>query len=112
MFKIPNILVSTFLFFFFPDKTVKLWKVSERDKRPEGYNLKDEEGRLRDPCTITTLRVRTLLTLIRYFALQNVFVNNAFPSDFKMSDKGSRLLYLNQKELFVRNNLVPVGTVH
>ncbi|GAB1301682.1 Serine/threonine-protein phosphatase 2A 55 kDa regulatory subunit B beta isoform [Apodemus speciosus] len=38
------------------DKTVKLWKVSERDKRPEGYNLKDEEGRLRDPTTITTLR--------------------------------------------------------
>ncbi|CAG04756.1 unnamed protein product, partial [Tetraodon nigroviridis] len=26
------------------DKTIKLWKVSERDKRPEGYNLKDEEG--------------------------------------------------------------------
>ncbi|XP_063303455.1 serine/threonine-protein phosphatase 2A 55 kDa regulatory subunit B beta isoform isoform X1 [Pelobates fuscus] len=42
------------------DKTVKLWKVSERDKRPEGYNLKDEEGRLRDPCTITTLRVPVL----------------------------------------------------
>ncbi|KAJ8777212.1 hypothetical protein J1605_014595 [Eschrichtius robustus] len=40
------------------DKTVKLWKVSERDKRPEGYNLKDEEGRLRDPATITTLRVQ------------------------------------------------------
>ncbi|KAJ6668013.1 hypothetical protein lerEdw1_016334, partial [Lerista edwardsae] len=38
------------------DKTVKLWKVSERDKRPEGYNLKDEDGRLRDPSTITTLR--------------------------------------------------------
>ncbi|XP_006893798.1 PREDICTED: LOW QUALITY PROTEIN: serine/threonine-protein phosphatase 2A 55 kDa regulatory subunit B beta isoform [Elephantulus edwardii] len=42
------------------DKTVKLWKVSERDKRPEGYNLKDEEGRLRDPSTITTLRVPVL----------------------------------------------------
>ncbi|NXA32115.1 2ABB phosphatase, partial [Eudromia elegans] len=39
------------------DKTVKLWKVSERDKRPEGYNLKDEDGRLRDPSMITTLRV-------------------------------------------------------
>ncbi|XP_077183106.1 serine/threonine-protein phosphatase 2A 55 kDa regulatory subunit B beta isoform isoform X2 [Paroedura picta] len=42
------------------DKTVKLWKVSERDKRPEGYNLKDEDGRLRDPSTITTLRVPVL----------------------------------------------------
>nr|XP_009677586.1 PREDICTED: serine/threonine-protein phosphatase 2A 55 kDa regulatory subunit B beta isoform [Struthio camelus australis] len=39
------------------DKTVKLWKVSERDKRPEGYNLKDEDGRLRDPSMITTLRL-------------------------------------------------------
>lgn len=40
------------------DKTVKLWKISERDKRPEGYNLKDEDGRVRDPTTITALRVR------------------------------------------------------
>lgn len=49
-------------YFWLPstDKTVKLWKVSERDKRPEGYNLKDEEGRLRDPATITTLRVSGL----------------------------------------------------
>uniref|UniRef100_A0A8C9VM01 Serine/threonine-protein phosphatase 2A 55 kDa regulatory subunit B n=2 Tax=Scleropages formosus TaxID=113540 RepID=A0A8C9VM01_SCLFO len=42
------------------DKTVKLWKISERDKRPEGYNLKDEDGRIRDPATITTLRVPVL----------------------------------------------------
>lgn len=40
------------------DKTVKLWKISERDKRPEGYNLKDEDGRIRSPSTITSLRVR------------------------------------------------------
>ena len=39
------------------DKTIKLWKVTEKDKRPEGYNLKDESGILRDPHTITTLRV-------------------------------------------------------
>ncbi|KAM4750555.1 protein phosphatase 2, regulatory subunit B, gamma a isoform 1-T2 [Anableps anableps] len=42
------------------DKTVKLWKVSERDKRPEGYNLKDEEGRIKDVSTITSLRVPVL----------------------------------------------------
>lgn len=42
-----------------PDKTIKLWKVSERDKRPEGYNLKDEEGRLKDLSTVTSLQVRT-----------------------------------------------------
>ena len=42
---------------FVPDKTVKLWKVSERDRRPEGYNLKDDSGLMRDPTSITTLRV-------------------------------------------------------
>lgn len=43
--------------FLFSDKTIKLWKISERDKRAEGYNLKDEDGRLRDPFRITALRV-------------------------------------------------------
>ncbi|KAJ7395003.1 hypothetical protein BTVI_159031 [Pitangus sulphuratus] len=42
------------------DKTIKLWKISERDKRAEGYNLKDEDGRLRDPVRIKELRVPTL----------------------------------------------------
>ncbi|OXB82536.1 UNVERIFIED_CONTAM: hypothetical protein H355_005791 [Colinus virginianus] len=42
------------------DKTIKLWKISERDKRAEGYNLKDEDGRLRDPFKITALRVPIL----------------------------------------------------
>lgn len=42
----------------FADKTIKLWKISERDKRPEGYNLKEEDGRYRDFNTVTTLRVR------------------------------------------------------
>ena len=36
---------------------MKLWKVSERDRRPEGYNLKDDSGIMRDPTSITTLRV-------------------------------------------------------
>lgn len=39
------------------DKTIKLWKVSERDKKAEGYNLKEDSGLLRDPNTINTLRV-------------------------------------------------------
>ncbi len=39
------------------DKTIKLWKVSERDKRPDGFNLKDDAGLLRDPSTIHSLRV-------------------------------------------------------
>ncbi|CAB1343984.1 unnamed protein product, partial [Coregonus sp. 'balchen'] len=45
------------------DKTIKLWKISERDKRAEGYNLKDEDGRLRDPFRITSLRVPVLLPM-------------------------------------------------
>ena len=43
------------------DKTIKLWKVSERDKRAEGYNLKEDTGLLKDPSTINTLRVRFFL---------------------------------------------------
>lgn len=39
------------------DKTIKLWKVSERDKRVEGYNTKEESGAIRDPACITALRV-------------------------------------------------------
>ena len=31
-------------FFFILDKTVKLWKVSERQKQAVGYNLRDESG--------------------------------------------------------------------
>jgi len=42
------------------DKTIKLWKVSERDKRAEGYNLKEDNGLLRDPTSINTLRVPIL----------------------------------------------------
>ena len=44
----------------FLDKTIKLWKVSERDKRAEGYNLKEDTGLLKDPSTINTLRVCSL----------------------------------------------------
>lgn len=58
------------------DKTVKLWKISERDKRPEGYNLKDEDGRIRDPATITSLRVSTILTrLLLEASLQCYTIN-------------------------------------
>ncbi|XP_064868863.1 serine/threonine-protein phosphatase 2A 55 kDa regulatory subunit B delta isoform-like isoform X1 [Oncorhynchus nerka] len=54
---------STYTFLFHTDKTIKLWKISERDKRAEGYNLKDEDGRLRDPFRITSLRVPVLMPM-------------------------------------------------
>lgn len=56
-----NVLLVCKSFIPAKDKTIKLWKVSERDKRPEGYNLKDEEGRLKDMTTITSLQVAALL---------------------------------------------------
>ena len=38
--------------------------MSERDKKAEGYNLKEDSGLLRDPSTINTLRVRNCETKI------------------------------------------------
>ena len=46
---------------WYSDKTVKLWKLSERTKRPEGLNLKDDAGLERDPTSITSLRVPTFV---------------------------------------------------
>lgn len=59
--------------FLFSDKTIKLWKISERDKRAEGYNLKDEDGRLRDPFRITALRVHVAFALSN--AVQKLRIN-------------------------------------
>ncbi|KAL0176669.1 hypothetical protein M9458_028999, partial [Cirrhinus mrigala] len=58
-------------------KTIKLWKVSERDKRAEGYNLRDEEGRLKDLSTITTLQVPVLrpMDLLVEASPRRVFAN-------------------------------------
>lgn len=44
------------------DKTIKLWKVSEKDKKIEGYNTKEDSGIMRDPMNITSLRVSGNLT--------------------------------------------------
>lgn len=42
------------------DKTIKLWKVSERDKRINGFNLKDDFGQhIKSP--LTELRVPTIV---------------------------------------------------
>lgn len=53
------------------DKTIKLWKISERDKRAEGYNLKDEDGRLREPFRLTSLRVRWAACWIFFVVVEN-----------------------------------------
>lgn len=46
---------------YFADKTIKLWKVTERDRKPEGFNLKDDAGISRDPSSVNTLVVRSKL---------------------------------------------------
>lgn len=48
------------------DKTIKLWKVSERDRKPEGFNLKDETGLLRDPSSIHTLVVSFSFFILKF----------------------------------------------
>lgn len=42
------------------DKTIKLWKVSERRKELDGYNLEDENGLQCTPSSISTLRLPVL----------------------------------------------------
>uniref|UniRef100_A0A1B6C2V2 Serine/threonine-protein phosphatase 2A 55 kDa regulatory subunit B n=1 Tax=Clastoptera arizonana TaxID=38151 RepID=A0A1B6C2V2_9HEMI len=42
------------------DKTIKLWKVSERDRKIEGYNTKEGNGELCDPSRITSLKIPTI----------------------------------------------------
>jgi serine/threonine-protein phosphatase 2A regulatory subunit B len=39
------------------DKTVKLWKISEKTKRAEGFNLRDDNGIIRSTNNITNLRI-------------------------------------------------------
>lgn len=66
--------------FLLADKTIKLWKISERDKRPEGYNLKEEDGRYRDLNTVTTLRVCTscfsLSHNVEHVCINYIIINN------------------------------------
>merc|ERR1712076_227237 len=59
------------------DKPIKLWKVSERDKRAEGYNLKEDTGLLKDPSTVNTLRVPVLrpMELMVEASLRRIFAN-------------------------------------
>lgn len=77
------------------DKTIKLWKISERDKRAEGYNLKDEDGRLRDPFRITSLRVRVLSLTpnVALFLLcltkSTIFFFSVFPTGSSTDANGS-----------------------
>jgi serine/threonine-protein phosphatase 2A regulatory subunit B len=43
--------------FLYSDKTVKLWKISEKTKRAEGFNLRDDNGTIHSTNHITNLRI-------------------------------------------------------
>jgi len=49
--------ITPFDFLFLTDKTVKLWKISERCYAPSNFNLRDDQGVPRNPEDVTTLRV-------------------------------------------------------
>ncbi|XP_055376482.1 protein phosphatase PP2A 55 kDa regulatory subunit isoform X1 [Condylostylus longicornis] len=59
------------------DKTIKLWKVSERDKAFEGYNTKEENGLIKDPNNITSLRVPSIkqIALMVEASPRRIFAN-------------------------------------
>lgn len=59
------------------DKIIKLWKVIERDKRFEGYNLKDELGLMRDFINVISLRVFSFkfMELMVEVSFRRIFVN-------------------------------------
>lgn len=49
--------LNSVCFLFYLDKTVKLWKISEKTKRAEGYNLRDDNGIIRSSNSVTDLRI-------------------------------------------------------
>ncbi|EDV22961.1 uncharacterized protein TRIADDRAFT_50614 [Trichoplax adhaerens] len=59
------------------DKTIKLWKVAERQFRADGLNCYDESGLPRDPRNITKLHVPVLrpMELTVEASLKRVFAN-------------------------------------
>lgn len=64
------------------DKTIKLWKVSERDKRAEGYNLKDETGELKDRGALTGLRVSFIVMMVLKWTVKYLIVYSGPSIDY------------------------------
>ena len=86
--------------YFFVDKTIKLWKVSERDKRAEGYNLKEDSGVIRDPSSITTLKVPVLKPM-ELMVEASMFVLNLLKSKMNKFENYFR----SQKDICQRSHL-------
>jgi serine/threonine-protein phosphatase 2A regulatory subunit B len=59
------------------DKTIKLWKVSEKEWRVEGLNLKEDSGTYRDASSLTSLQIPTVKPspLVVEASLRRVFAN-------------------------------------
>ena len=60
------------------DKTIKLWKVSEKEKRLDGYNLKDDDGQcITEPNSLRSLRVPVIkpMDLVVEASPRRIFAN-------------------------------------
>jgi len=63
---------------FILDKTVKLWKISEKTKRAEGYNLRDDNGIIRSADTVTNLRIPVIRLDVVFFVVHKINENSNF----------------------------------
>ncbi|KAK2093862.1 Serine/threonine-protein phosphatase 2A 55 kDa regulatory subunit B alpha isoform [Saguinus oedipus] len=104
-------------------KTIKLWKISERDKRPEGYNLKEEDGRYRDPTTVTTLRPANMEELTEVITAAefhpnscNTFVYSSSKGTIRLCDMRASALCDRHSKLFEEpedpSNRQPLLLIH
>lgn len=94
------------------DKTVKLWKVSERCLRAEGFNLCDESGIGRSLTDVTQLRVPVLKPseLIVEASPRKVFANAHTYHINSISVNSDDETYLSADDL--RINLWHLGTTN
>ncbi|CAB3361366.1 Hypothetical predicted protein [Cloeon dipterum] len=83
------------------DKTIKLWKVSERDKRVEGYNTREDSGQMRDPSSITSLRVPVIkpMELMVEASPRRIFANAHTYHINSISVNSDQATYLSADDL-------------
>lgn len=83
------------------DKTIKLWKVSERDKRVEGYNTREDTGQLKDPASITSLKVPVIkpMELMVEASPRRIFANAHTYHINSISVNSDQATYLSADDL-------------
>ncbi|OBS80599.1 hypothetical protein A6R68_21200, partial [Neotoma lepida] len=74
------------------DKTIKLWKISERDKRPEGYNLKEEDGRPMD--LMVEASPRRIFANAHTYHINSISINSDYETYLSADDLRINLWHL------------------